>query len=497
MQQDIQKNELKSRIPFRLDRLPFSRWHVLVVIALGFTWILDGLEVTMVGVIGSVLISPKTLDFTSAEVGFVATAYLIGAVIGSVFFAELTDIHGRKKLFMVTLIVYILGTVFTAFSFNFPSFFLFRFITGLGIGGEYAAINSAIDELMPSKYRGRIDLAINGSWWVGTIVGSIGSLYLLNTSIFPINLGWRLSFAIGAILAIAVLLIRRYVPESPRWLLMHGKLDEAREITTNIEDTVSKSTGKDLEQVSRYITIKPQRRIRAKEIVDTLFKKYPKRTVLGLSLMAGQAFLYNAIFFTYALVLKVFYGIPSDEIGYFIIPFAVGNFVGPLVLGKLFDTRGRKLMISFTYIFSGALLMLTAYLFYIGVLNAVTQTLLWSIIFFFASAGASSAYLTVSEVFPVEMRAMAIAVFYSIGTGIGGVLAPSLFGILIASKSPFSLSMGYLLGASLMVISGIVEIFLGVKAEKKSLEDVARPLTAEDIESYNKEPVNYNNEEAN
>nr|WP_256202754.1 MFS transporter [Sulfuracidifex tepidarius] len=370
-----------------------------------------------------------------------------------------------------------MGTVLSAFSFNFASIAVFRIITGLGIGGEYSAINSAIDELIPARVRGWVDLAINGSWWVGTMVGSALSLYLLNPAFFPIDLGWRLSFAVGASLGLAVLLIRRYLPESPRWLLVHGREEEAKEVVSEIENKVSHQTGKELEEPNKTLEINPIGSVGFGTVFHSVFGRYPKRAVLGLWLMAGQAFLYNAIFFTYALLLSKFYGVPVDQTGLYIFPFAIGNFVGPLLIGKLFDTFGRKPMIAFTYIFSGVLLAITGYLFMIGVLSAITQTLAWVVIFFFASAGASSAYLTVSEVFPLEIRAMAIALFYAVGTAIGGVAAPSIFGALIGSGSPVNVFYGYLVGAILMAAAGVVEIAFGVKAERKSLEEVAAPLS--------------------
>ncbi|ARM74817.1 MFS transporter [Acidianus manzaensis] len=473
----MEKKKIRTNIPFRLDRLPWSPWHVLVVIALGITWILDGLEVTIVGVISDVLTKPSTLALTDFEAGFLGTAYLIGAVVGAIFFSYLTDKYGRKKLFMITLGTYIAGTLLSAVSFNFISIATFRTITGLGIGGEYSAINSAIDELIPARVRGWVDLAINGSWWIGTIMGSALSLYILNPAIFPINLGWRLAFFLGASLAFAVLLIRRYLPESPRWLLIHGREEEANSVVSQIENKVKDQTKKTLDNVHKYITIIPRDVIGFKTVGKTVFKTYPKRTVLGLWLMAGQAFLYNAIFFTYSLILSTFYHIPADQVGLYIFPFAVGNFFGPLILGRLFDTYGRKKMISVTYILSGGLLAFTGYLFYLGILNALTQTLAWVVIFFFASAGASSAYLTVSEVFPVEIRAMAIAFFYAVGTALGGVASPAIFGALIATKQPLFLFYGYLLGAGLMAAAGVVEILFGVNAERKSLEEVAKPIT--------------------
>ncbi|WP_232463159.1 MFS transporter [Sulfolobus acidocaldarius] len=474
--------KIRTKIPYRLDRLPWSRWHILVVIALGITWVLDGLEVTIVGVISSVLTRPQTLNLTEFQASFLGTAYILGAVIGAIVFSYLTDKYGRKKLFMVMLGIYVAGTVLSALSWNFLSIALFRTITGLGIGGEYSAINSAIDELIPARVRGWVDLAINGSWWIGTMVGSALSLYLLNPHEFPIDLGWRLSFAVGAILGVSIMLIRRYVPESPRWLLVHGKVEEAEEVVKQIEMKVQNS--KELSEPKKSISITPIGNVGFRLVFKTVFGRYKKRAILGLWLMAGQAFLYNAIFFTYSLILSKFYNVPSDEIGLYIFPFAIGNFTGPLILGRLFDSLGRRKMISLTYIISGSLLAFTGYLFYLGILNAFTQTFAWVIIFFFASAGASSAYLTVSEVFPLEIRAMAIAVFYAIGTGLSSY-APSFFGYLLGSKQPSDLFIGYLIGALLMIFPGILTIFLGVDAERKSLEEVAKPLS-EIIESDEK-----------
>lgn len=466
-----------TSIPARMDRLPWSRWHWLVVVALGITWILDGLEVTIVGSIGSVLTNHQTLHLSTVQVSGAGTAYLIGAVIGSLFFGRLTDQLGRKKLFMITLSVYLVATVLTAFSWGFWSLMIFRALTGAGIGGEYAAINSAIDELIPARVRGHVDLAINGTWWLGTAFGAVLTVFLLNSSIFPVNVGWRLCFGLGAVLGIAILIVRRFVPESPRWLMMHGRFDEADAIVQQIEREVKQDTGlQELEHPGAPIAIRPQGAVGIREIAHTMFQVYPKRAILGFSLMVGQAFLYNAIFFTYALVLATFYHVPADSVGWYIIPFAIGNILGPLTIGRLFDTIGRRQMISFTYIISGVLLLITGWLFVAGILNAVTQTIAWSIIFFFASAGASSAYLTVSEIFPLETRAMAIAFFYSIGTGAAAV-APLLFGALIQSQQPLELFYGYLVGAVLMAAAGVIEIIFGINAERKSLESVAIPLS--------------------
>ncbi len=469
---------VRTEIPARMDRLPWSSWHWMVVIALGITWILDGLEVTIVGTVGSVLTDKATLHLTDFEVGSAATAYLVGAVIGALFFGRLTDLLGRKKLFMITLALYLISTILTAFSWSIWSFAFFRLLTGAGIGGEYSAINSAIDELIPARVRGWTDLAINGTWWVGTAVGSFATIFLLNPHLLPINLGWRLSFGLGAILGLAILLVRRHVPESPRWLMMHGRFDEANQVVASIEEHVKHATGKEtLPEPEGSILMRPRGTVGLGEVARTMFAHYPRRAVLGFALMVGQAFLYNAIFFTYPLVLTNFYKVPSSSVGLYIIAFAVGNILGPLVLGRLFDSIGRRQMIAFTYIFSGVLLIGTGYLFTIGVLNAVTQTIAWSIIFFFASAGASSAYLTVSEVFPLETRALAIAFFYALGTGIGGTLAPSIFGALIQTHQAINVFYGDLVGAALMIGAGVIAIFFGVAAERKSLEHVASPLS--------------------
>jgi MFS family permease len=471
---------ITTDIPARLDRLPWSRFHWLIVAGLGITWILDGLEVTIIGAIGGVLEEPGTLDLSAAEIGLAGTIYIAGAVIGALFFGDLTDRLGRKRLFTVTLAVYLLGTVLTAFAFDPITFFIFRFITGLGIGGEYAAINSAIDELIPARVRGWTDLAINGSYWIGAAAGSAATLLFLDTSIFPEDLGWRLPFAIGACLGLIILLIRRALPESPRWLITHGRVEEAERVVADIEQRVLRSSGlSELPPPSgATMTLEPRARNRIGDIVATILRDYRQRALLGLSLMASQAFFYNAIFFTYALVLTDFYGVDASDVGLFLIPFAAGNFFGPVLLGRLFDTVGRRPMIAGTYITAAVLLALTGWLFTEDVLSATTQTIAWSIVFFFASAGASAAYLTVSETFPLEIRAMAIAVFYSVGTAAGGLIGPALFGALIETGSRTSVMIGYLIGAALMAGGGIVELLIGVRAERRSLEEIAAPITA-------------------
>ena len=467
-----------TTIPQRMDRLPWSRWHWLIVSALGVTWILDGLEVTVVGALGPVLTHPATLNLTEAEVGLTASAYLAGSVSGAFLFSYLIDRQGRKRWFMLTLLLYLVATVLTAFSWNLWSFMLFRFLTGAGIGGEYSAINSAIDELIPARARGHTDLAINGSWWLGTAAGALLTIPLLNPHVIAENLGWRFCFALGGILGLGILLIRRFVPESPRWLMTHGRVREAEEIVRSIEETVRREEhlGR-LPAPEGWITLHSRPPLTFGLVARELFGTYPRRTVLGLTLMITQSFLYNAIFFTYALVLVKFYDIPTSRVGLYILPFAVSNFFGPLLLGRFFDTIGRKPMIALTYGLSGLLLAVTGYLFWRGHLTSVTQTIAWAIIFFFASAGASAAYLTVSEVFPLEIRAMAIAFFFVVGQG-AGVLAPWLFGYLIQSSAK-SVFYGDLVGAGLMLIGAVVAIRYGVKAERQSLENIATPLSAQ------------------
>lgn len=480
----VQIGTVQTQIPARMDRLPWARWHWLVVLGLGTVWVLDGLEVTIVGAVASRLTEEGSgLEISAGQIGIAAAIYVAGACTGALFFGQLTDRFGRKKLFLITLALYIVATTLTAFAFSVWFFYLMRFFTGAGIGGEYAAINSAIDELIPARVRGTVALYINGSYWLGTAFGAALSLVLLDESIFPTNIGWRVAFGIGAVLGLTILLVRRYVPESPRWLFIHGRNDEAEALVDDIEAEVKESTGREtLPDPESSITVRQRRVIPFRTIAATAFKVYPKRTVLGFSLFIGQAFLYNAIFFTYSLVLTTFYDVPSGNVGLYLIPFAVGNFLGPLVLGRLFDTVGRKPMISGTYILSGVLLVGTGWLFVQGALGATTLTIAWMVIFFFASAGASAAYLTVSEIFPMETRALSIAFFYAIGTAAGGISGPLLFGQLIASEEAINVFYGYLIGAGLMIAAGIVEIFLGVKAEGQSLEDIAKPLTAEEAE---------------
>jgi len=469
-----------TNIPARLDRLPWSRWHWTIVIGLGTVWILDGLEVTVVGNIAGRLSEPGSgLPITSGQVtGLAAALYVLGACSGALFWGRLTDKWGRKKLFMITLAVYLAATALTAVSFSTWWFFAFRFLTGFGIGGEYAAINSAIDELIPAQYRGRVDLMINGSFWLGAVAGSLLSIVALDTSVVAKDVGWRLTFALGAVLALVILLVRRHVPESPRWLLIHGRDEEAERIVTSIEERVAAEKGERLAEPEGELTIHQRRSVSFMEIARTVFSDYRRRAVLGFSLFIGQAFLYNAITFGFGAILTKFYDVPTGSTGYYFAVIAIGNFMGPLLLGKLFDTVGRRVMISSTYLLSGLLLFGTAWLFDQGSLNAGTLTACWCAVLFFASAGASSAYLTVSEIFPMETRAMSIAFFYALGTAAGGISGPLLFADLTGTGKVADTVLAFQIGATLMCLAGLVAAALAVRAERRSLEDVARPLTA-------------------
>src|SRR4051794_8182826 len=463
-----------------MDRLPWSRWHWMVVIGLGTVWILDGLAVTIVGAIGGRLGEKGSgLELSASQVGAAGSAYILGACLGALFFGRLADKIGRKRLFMLTLAIFLAGSVLTAFSMNFAWFLICRIVTGAGVGGEYSAIHSAVDELIPARVRGAVDLIIGGSYWIGTILGSLASLLLLNESLFAKDIGWRLCFGLAAAMGFAILLVRRNVPESPRWLFLHGHEQEAERVTADIEQQIVAQTHQELIAPRRTIRIKQRPPMGIGEIAGVVFRMYPKRAFVGLSLFTGLAFLYNAIFFTYSLVLTKIYGVPSGSVGLYLLPFAVGNFLGPLLLGRFFDTVGRKPMISGTYILSGVLLIITGILFRNGTLNATTQTVAWCIIFFFASAGASAAYLTVSEIFPMETRAMAIAFFYATGTIVGGFGGPLLFGALIQSGDPSQIFIGYLIGAAVMIAGGVIQALMGVEAAGRDLEDIAPPLSAQ------------------
>jgi MFS family permease len=464
---------VETDIPARLDALPFGRFHVLVIVALGITWILDGLEVTLAGSLSGELKQSAGLGLSNAEVGLAGSCYLAGAVLGAFLFGWLTDRLGRKKLFTVTLVVYLLATAATGLSWNFVSFALFRFLTGAGIGGEYTAINSTIQELIPARLRGWTDLVINGSFWLGAALGAGGSILLLDPAFINPAIGWRLAFLIGATIGLVIVVMRLWIPESPRWLVTHGRAQAAEHIVGAIE---AQFAGSAPAAADHRVRLRTRDHTPLREVARALFVNFRQRTLVGSSLMIAQAFFYNAIFFTYALVLIDFYGAPADQVGWYILPFAAGNVLGPLLLGRLFDTIGRKIMIAATYAASGALLTATAYLFSRNLLSAPELTAAWMIVFFFASAAASSAYLTVSEIFPLELRALAIAFFYAIGTGAGGIAGPLLFGMLINTGSRGSVAIGYCVGAALMVAAALVEAVWGVAAERKALEIVSRPL---------------------
>jgi MFS family permease len=469
---------LRTDIPFRLDRLPWSRFHVLVVMGLGITWILDGLEVTIVGSLGPALQSTQTLGLSSANIGAIASFYVAGAVIGALVFGWITDRFGRRLVFYVTLIVYLAGVMLSAFAWDFLSFACFRMLTGLGIGGEYAAVNSAIDELIPAKYRGRVDLIVNGSFWLGAAAGALAAPFLLDQHLFGVDLGWRLGFGIGGVLGLSILMLRRFVPESPRWLVTHCRGEEAETTVKTIETDVVQSSGKPLPPTNETLEVHPRKSFGLELIFSAMLGKYRERSILALVLMIAQSFLYNSVFFTFGLILAHFYHVPNDRVGLYLLPLAIGNFCGPLLLGSFFDTVGRKKMIAGTFATSGALLLITAYLFGAGLMSPITQTVAWFIIFFFASAAASSAYLTASEIFPLETRALAIACFYALGTAIGGSVSPLLFGWLIESGSAWRVSSGYVLAAALLLIAAATELKFGIDAEGKSLESIADPLSS-------------------
>ena len=470
-----QDNEriIETSIPARLDNLRWSAFHTRVVLALGITWILDGLEVTLAGALSGALKESPAMGFSNFDIGLANSAYLAGAVTGALGFGWLTDRIGRKKLFFITLALYLTATAATALSWSVASYALFRFLTGAGIGGEYTAINSTIQELVPARYRGWTDLVINGSFWIGAALGAISAIVLLDPAVMAPDHGWRLAYLTGAGLGLIVLVMRMWIPESPRWLMIHGRPDQADAIVAEIEKTAS---GDVPQQDLPKIRIRMRDHTPLREVAKTLFTTHRTRSLVGLVLMVAQAFFYNAIFFTFALVLTDFFGIPANHVGWYILPFAAGNFLGPLLLGRLFDTLGRRVMITLTYGVSGALLAVSGYLFSIGALSAQTQTIAWMVIFFFASPAASAAYLTVSETFPLEVRALAIALFYAVGTGIGGVAGPALFGALIDTGSRDSVFAGYLFGSGLMIVAAIVAWRYAIAAERKSLESIARPL---------------------
>jgi MFS family permease len=471
---------LETKIPARLDQLPWSGFHRKVLIGLGTVWILDGLEVTMVGSVAARLTEANSgIALTPGQIGIAAASYIIGACIGALFFGQLTDRFGRKKLFLITLAVYIAATVATAFSFAPWYFYLARFFTGAGIGGEYAAINSAIDELIPAKYRGRVDLIINGSYWFGAAAGSGLAIFFLSSTFRP-DIGWRVAFGLGAVIGLAILIVRRHVPESPRWLFIHGREEEAEQIVSGIEREVSEQTGRKLDEPETKLRIRQRRTIPFTEIAHTAFTLYPKRAVLGLALFIGQAFIYNGITFNLGTLFSGFFGTPSGTVPIFLVIYAVGNLLGPLLLGRLFDTVGRKPMITLCYLGSAVLTLPLTAIFFTEWGGEAAFVVALSVTFFLASAGASAAYLTVSELFPMETRALAIAFFYAVGTALGGIVGPLLFGSLIETGERGPVAVGFLIAAAVMALGGVAELLFGVKAEQRPLEELARPLTAHD-----------------
>ncbi|HEY0392329.1 MAG TPA: MFS transporter [Solirubrobacterales bacterium] len=485
---DPNMETIETRVPSRLDRLPWSNFHWMIVVGLGTVWILDGLEVTIVGSIGQRLTEKGSgIVLDASQIGTAAAFYVAGACLGALFFGQLTDRFGRKKLFLLTLGVYILATIATAFSFSAWYFFAARFFTGAGIGGEYAAINSAIDELIPARLRGRVDLMINGSFWIGAAGGAVASIALLDTALFAADVGWRLAFGIGALLGVGILLVRRNVPESPRWLFIHGRDEEAEEIVGDIEEAIEEEKGEELPQPDDSIRVKPRERISFREIAQTAISKYPRRTALGLALFVGQAFMYNAVTFDLGTLLGEFFKVSSGSVPFYLALFGVSNFLGPFTLGRLFDTVGRKPMVTATYLGSSALTVALAILLLGNSLTTWSFMALVLAIFFIASAGASSAYLTVSEIFPMETRALSIAFFYAVGTAAGGIAGPLLFGHFIASGSQDQVATGFFIGAAVMAIGGIAELLFGVKAERRQLEDIAEPLTAEGVRQDGKD----------
>jgi MFS family permease len=491
MSGSAQTGTITTHVPERLDRLPWSRFHWRVVVGLGGVWVLDGLEVTMVGNVSARLTEKGSgIELDPAQIGYAAAIYITGACLGALFFGHLTDRFGRRNLFILTLAVYLVATVATAFAFAPWYFFVTRFFTGAGIGGEYAAINSAIDELIPARVRGRVDLIINGTYWLGSAVGAAGALVLLDTSNFPPNIGWRLAFGVGAIFGIFVLLVRRNIPESPRWLFIHGRDEEAEQIVGEIEQDVERETGEPLpEPQGKPLRIRQRQTISFAEIARVAFKLYPQRAVLGLALFIGQAFLYNGVTFNLGTLLSGFYGIPSGKVPVFFILWALSNFIGPLVLGRLFDTVGRKPMITMTYIGSAVIAVVLGVVFVNQTGGVWTFIIVLAAAFFLASAGASAAYLTVSEIFPMETRALAIAFFYAMGTAIGGITGPLLFGELINSGNRGQVLWSFLIGAIVMAVAGLVELWLGIAAEQRPLEDLALPLTVADAENQEDPPA--------
>jgi MFS family permease len=471
-----EQRTIETDVPARLDRLPFSAWHRKMILALGTSWLLDGLQVTLAGSLAGILESKKTLGLSDAQVSAGGTTYLAGAVLGAILFGYLTDRLGRRKLFLVTLAVYSSATAATALSWNFFSFAAFRWVTGMGIGGEYAAINSAVDELIPGKVRGTVDLIVNATFWIGAAFGSVASLILLNTGMVGPNAGWRIAFGIGALLALLVLYLRLSVPESPRWLMLRGKEKDANRIVCDIEQVVSQSKGELPKPEEKKLKLKVRSHTPWRDVFRSMWKDNRKRSVLGLVLMVAQSFFYNSVFFTYGLVLNRFYKTGPAQLPLHLLPFALGNFFGPLLLGKFFDSVGRKPMITATFGIPGLLLAAAVVPFASNLMSVTTLDISFTVIFFIASSAASASYLTVSEIFPLEIRAFAIAIFYAIGTLIGGVGSPLLFGELIATGSKWNVGLGYSLGAALMIVAAFTEWRIGVEAAGKSLEAISQPI---------------------
>jgi MFS family permease len=473
----VEDRPVRSLIPVRMDKMPWSRFHWMVILGLGTAWILDGLEIQIVASGGYA----KSLGMNATEIGLTATIYLVGQVAGALFFGRLTDKLGRKRLFVLTLALYLVGSAVAGLAPNMWFFWFFRFVSGMGIGGEYSAINSAIDELMPGRYRGRVDLAINGTYWAGAMIGSLASFYFLDTERFSENVGWRIAFFIGPVLGLGIIYLRRHIPESPRWLVTHGRGAEAEKIVADIEQSV-RDHGQEPPRLdeSQGWWIKAHEGVTFKQLRYVFFKLYPTRTLLGLTLMITQSFLYNAIFFTSSLVLQGFYGKTSSSAALYFFPFAIGNLLGPLLLGRFFDTVGRRKMIGGSYSIAAVVLFVSALLFKADVLTAGTHTALWCLSFFFASAGASAGYLTVSEIFPLEVRGQAISYFFSIAQ-LFGALGPVIFGALVGEGTERGpLFYGYVGASVIMLIGGLVAFKFGVDAEGKALEDIAPPLSTYD-----------------
>lgn len=474
---EVDTTPVKSLIPARMHDMPWVRFHWLVIVGLGTAWILDGLEAQIVAAGGF----EKTLHMTAADVGLAGTVYLVGQVVGALFFGRLADSLGRKKLFTWTLALYLVAAAAAGLSPNMTLFLVFRFFSGMGIGGEYSAVNAAVDELIPGRFRGRIDLAINGTYWAGAAIGAFASTILLDTSRFGQDVGWRIAFFIGPVLGLAIIYLRRHIPESPRWMVTHDRGEQAEKIVSGIEDEV-REAGKELPEHSDddAMWIKGREGLTPRQLAYVFFRMYPTRTVLGATLMITQSFLYNAIFFTYALVLQNFYGKTPAQSALYFFPFAIGNLLGPLLLGPLFDTVGRRRMITGCYGFAGIVLAVSAWLFDADAIGPATHTAFWCVAFFFASAGASAGYLTVSEIFPLEVRGQAISYFFAVAQ-VFGAIGPVFYGWLIGDGTDRTpMFWGYLIATAIMLLGALVAWVWGVDAEGKSLEEIAPPLTSYD-----------------